>query len=159
MQSNASSPKRSLSEDPFQDNPMDNSQRDNSTVRVLNSSDLSSNATLPDVDMSTQDVPIIHHSQPPLASLDPSTIDSLLIRPLQIGESWYIISKRWLDRWRKARTGQTDKEDGVILESELGPPDKDNNAFVDDNDHLLTSISTEEVELVPQEVWDHFISR
>jgi ubiquitin carboxyl-terminal hydrolase 4/11 len=159
MQSNASSPKRSVSEDPFQDSPRDNSFRDNSAVHVLHSSDFPSNATLSDVDMSTQDDPLNRSSQSPLISLDLSTVDPLLKRPLQPGEFWYIISKRWLDRWRKACTGQLDKEDGVILESDLGPPDKDNQAYIDENNHLLTSISAEDVELIPQEVWDYFIAR
>lgn len=133
--SDAASPKRSASEDPF----LDPTLRD---IRVPE-------ASLPEDPMNIS----------PALSVDPSNIDALLSRPLHIGETWYIVSKRWLDRWRKACTGQEDKIDGLILESDLGPPDQDNQSYVDENGHLLPTIGEMEPALIPQEVWDVFLSR
>lgn len=125
--SEASSPKRSASEDPFVDPARD--------IRV--------------------DDPMIISS----TSVDPANIDALLNRSLHIGESWYIIPKRWLDRWKIACTGKEDKVHGVVLESDLGPPDQENQSFVDENGHLISTISEKEPVLVPQEVWDAFITK
>lgn len=145
MQSNASSPKRSASEDPSV--PLRDSRVQNDTADT----DITMRTASPE--------PGQHPNQTTVATIDPTTIDSFLNRPLHIGEFWYLISTRWLDRWRKACTGQEDKVDGVILESDLGPPDRDNPSFVDVNGHLLTNVTLGDLETLPQEAWGYFVQK
>jgi len=106
--------------------------------------------------ISSQDVPMPPSSLPPV---DPSTIDPIITRPLQIGETWYILHKRWIDRWRKVFSGQEDKEEGFITESTLGPPDKENHNLLDERRNLREDVTSETVDFVPEEVWDRFVSQ
>jgi ubiquitin carboxyl-terminal hydrolase 4/11/15 len=106
--------------------------------------------------ISSQDVPM---PPPPLPLVDPPTIDPIITRPLQIGETWYIVPKKWLDRWRKAFSGQEDKEEGFITEATLGPPDKENHNLLDERRNLREDVTSETVDFVPQEVWDRFVSQ
>jgi len=73
---------------------------------------------------------------------------------MEIGETWYLISSSWWRRWRKACTGEKDKE-GVITEVELGSID---NSSLVDTDGLLRRDILEgvDVEFVPQDVWRLF---
>jgi len=157
MQSDSSSPKRSASEDPTQDSQKDISDKSarpsplpSEPTPVLEDSPMN------DGQISSQDVPMPPSSLPPV---DPSTIDPIITRPLQIGETWYIVHKRWIDRWRKAFSGQEDKEEGFITHSTLGPPDKENHNLLDERRNLREDVTSETVDFVPEEVWDRFISQ
>jgi len=73
---------------------------------------------------------------------------------MEIGETWYLISGFWWKRWRKACTGEKDKE-GVITEVELGSID--NSSLVDTNGLLRRdTLEGVNVEYVPQNVWRLF---
>ncbi|KAL1943157.1 hypothetical protein VTO73DRAFT_4828 [Trametes versicolor] len=43
-------------------------------------------------------------------------------KPMQVGETWYIVYRRWYLRWKKARTGEEDKQ-GRVEEKNLGQVD------------------------------------
>jgi ubiquitin carboxyl-terminal hydrolase 4/11 len=94
-----------------------------------------------------------------LLLVDPSTIDPIINRPLRIGETWYIVQKKWLTRWRKAFSGQEDKEEGFITQATLGPPDKENNNLLDERNNLRESVSGETVDFVPEDVWNRFVAQ
>lgn len=75
---------------------------------------------------------------------------------LEIGETWFLVSKDWWKRWRKACTGEEDKE-GIITEQELGPVD--NRPLVDPEGNLrIGLVDGEDVEFVPPDVWRGFVS-
>jgi ubiquitin carboxyl-terminal hydrolase 4/11/15 len=157
MQSDSSSPKRSASEDPTQDVHKDLSDKSarpspipSEPTPVLEDSPMADGPT------PSQDVPMPSSSLPPV---DPTTIDSLIIRPLQIGETWYIVYKKWIDRWRKAFSGQEDKEEGIITEATLGPPDKENHNLLDEKRNLRKDVTGETVDFVPEEVWGRFVAQ
>jgi len=156
MESDSSSPKRSASEDPTQD-----SQKD-ITDKSARPSSLPSESTpvfedspMNDGPISSQDVQMPPSSPP----VDPSFIDPIINRPLRIGETWYIVQRRWMERWRKAFSGQEDKEEGLITESTLGPPDKENHNLLDERNNLREDVTGETVDFVPEEVWDRFVSK
>ena len=157
MQSDSSSPKRSASEDPTQDVHKDLSDKSarpsplpSEPTPVLEDSPMA------DGPIPSQDVPMPSSSLPPV---DPTTIDSLITRPPQIGETWYIVSKKWIDRWRKAFSGQEDKEEGIITEATLGPPDKENHNLLDEKRNLRKDVTSETVDFVPEEVWGRFVAQ
>lgn len=62
-------------------------------------------------------------------------------------------------RWRKASSGQEDKEEGIITQATLGPPDKDNHNLLDERNILRQDVTGETVDFVPEEVWDRFVSQ
>ena len=157
MQSDSSSPKRSASEDPAQDSQKDISDKaarpspfPSEPTPVLEDSPMN------DGPISSQDVQM--QSSSPL-SADPPTIDPIINRPLQIGETWYIVQKKWIARWRKAFSGQEDKEEGFITQATLGPPDKENHNLLDERNNLRGDVTGETVDFVPEEVWDRFVSQ
>ncbi|KAF9499335.1 UCH-domain-containing protein [Pleurotus eryngii] len=73
-------------------------------------------------------------------------------RPMQLGETWYVVSKDWWTRWRKGCTGEIDK-DGPLAEKDVGPVN---------NTGILSSVARLQVgliegidvEYVPAEVWN-----
>ncbi len=71
---------------------------------------------------------------------------------MQIGETWYVVSKDWWTRWRKACTGEIDK-DGPLSEKDVGPV---NNAGILSAVAKLQVglIEGIDVEYVPAEVWN-----
>jgi ubiquitin carboxyl-terminal hydrolase 4/11/15 len=85
-----------------------------------------------------------------------STIKNLRQQPLKVGDTWYIVARRWYRRWEKACTGEVDKE-GAVEESALGPVD---NAPLLDKDDNITSTLMEgiDVEFVPKDVWELFVA-
>lgn len=78
-------------------------------------------------------------------------VENALKKPMQPGERWYIVSRRWYLRWKKAMTGEEDKE-GRVDEKDLGPVD---NTLLCDQRGQVTSDLIEHVdcEFVPEEVW------
>jgi ubiquitin carboxyl-terminal hydrolase 4/11/15 len=76
-------------------------------------------------------------------------------RRMEVGETWYLVSRGWYKRWSKACTGEVDKE-GPVSEQDLGPVN--NTPLLDSYSNLLPSIAEGvDVEYVPQEVWDRFV--
>ncbi|KAF8887293.1 hypothetical protein BD779DRAFT_1527312 [Infundibulicybe gibba] len=75
---------------------------------------------------------------------------------MEIGETWYLVSRDWWKRWRKACTGEVDKE-GPVTEQELGPVD--NSQLLDSYGNLkLSVVEGVDMEYVPEETWSHLIS-
>ncbi|KAG5725448.1 Ubiquitin carboxyl-terminal hydrolase 4 [Termitomyces sp. T112] len=83
-------------------------------------------------------------------------VDRCKLRKMEVGEMWYLVARHWWKRWRKALTGEVDKE-GPVNEQDLGPVD--NSPLLDSYNNLLTSISEGvDLEFVPEEVWRCFVS-
>ncbi|KAI0629147.1 cysteine proteinase [Trametes polyzona] len=147
MQSDASSssPKRSASQDPQSLQPND--------APATSPPDKASEI---DAYMAEQGV---DHGQAVVASPSeewtPSRklqfVENALKKPMQVGETWYIVSRPWYLRWRKAMTGEEDKE-GRVEEKDVGPVD---NSPLCDSTGRVTSDLIEHVdcEFVPEEVW------
>ena len=76
--------------------------------------------------------------------------------PMNLGETWYLVSRHWYKRWRKACLGEVDKE-GPLEDKDLGPVD--NSSLVDKNGNLIsTCIEGVDVEFVHQSIWSLFES-
>ncbi|RDB15775.1 Ubiquitin carboxyl-terminal hydrolase 4 [Hypsizygus marmoreus] len=75
-------------------------------------------------------------------------------RKMEAGETWYLISRDWWKRWKKACTGEIDKE-GLVSEQDLGPVD--NSRLLDSYGNLQSSlVEGVDLEYVPEEVWKLF---
>ncbi|KAI1793553.1 cysteine proteinase [Ganoderma leucocontextum] len=70
------------------------------------------------------------------------------------GETWYIVSRRWYSRWKKAMTGEQDKE-GRLEEKDVGPVD---NRDLCSQSGEVTSQLLEHIdcEFVPEPIWKLF---
>jgi len=76
-------------------------------------------------------------------------------RKMEVGETWYLVSRVWYKRWEKACTGEVGK-DGPVGEEELGPVD--NSGLLDTYGDLLPSQAEGiDLEYVPEEVWNLFV--
>ncbi|KAI0644201.1 cysteine proteinase [Trametes meyenii] len=78
-------------------------------------------------------------------------VETALKKPMRVGEMWYIVERKWYSRWKKAMTGEEDKE-GRLEEKDLGPVD---NTPLCDQAGQITSDLVEHVdcEFVPEEAW------
>lgn len=75
-------------------------------------------------------------------------------KQMEIGETWFLVSQGWWKRWRKACTGEEDKE-GAVTEEELGSVD--NAPLVDSEGNLKKGLlEGEDVEFVPYDAWRCF---
>ncbi|KAF8659816.1 hypothetical protein AX16_001701 [Volvariella volvacea WC 439] len=82
-------------------------------------------------------------------------VDQGKSRPMQIGETWYLVSKQWWKRWRKACLGVADKDGPPPLEKDLGPVD--NSELLDEFGRLkMQLVEGVDVEFVPSEIWSVF---
>ncbi len=80
-----------------------------------------------------------------------ATIESLRKTPMQPGQTWHVVSRKWFSRWQKACSGEEDKE-GTIEEKDIGPV---NNADILNADGILGECTEGvDVEFVPQEAWN-----
>ncbi|KAJ3515187.1 hypothetical protein NLJ89_g1915 [Agrocybe chaxingu] len=80
-----------------------------------------------------------------------SMVDKGKGRRMEIGETWYLVSRVWYKRWSKACTGEVDKE-GPITEQDLGPVD--NSALLDSYGNLRPSLAEGvDFEYIPEEIW------
>jgi ubiquitin carboxyl-terminal hydrolase 4/11/15 len=83
------------------------------------------------------------------------TIDELNKRPMEINDTWYLVSREWYKRWRKACTGEVDKE-GRVDERDLGPVD--NSSLVDQKGNLTSSaVEGVNVQFVHSDAWHSFV--
>ncbi|KAI0741559.1 cysteine proteinase [Daedaleopsis nitida] len=72
-------------------------------------------------------------------------------RTMVVGETWYIVSRRWYVRWRKAMTGEEDKE-GRVEEKDVGPVD--NSSLCGSSGEVTSSlIEHVDCEFIPGDVW------
>ena len=129
----------------------------------------------------TEDVPMISDSDaqsesqtsltpapiPPLAApATPSGSSSVTVTPkdkydkvvalakrdMVVGETWYVVSRRWYKRWEKACTGIADKE-GSVEEKDIGPVD--NSHLVDSKGNLTNNLTEDvDIQFVPEEAWE-----
>lgn len=85
-----------------------------------------------------------------------STVKHSREQQLRVGDSWYIVARRWYKRWEKACTGEVDKEGGVE-EADLGPVD--NSPLLDKDGNVVSSLAEGiDAEFVPEDVWTLFVS-
>ena len=76
-------------------------------------------------------------------------------REMRVGETWYLVAQDWWKRWRKACSGEVDKE-GPVTEQDLGPVD--NSRLLDEYGNLVSSLMEGiDVEYVPEEIWKYFV--
>ncbi|GJJ11282.1 hypothetical protein Clacol_005514 [Clathrus columnatus] len=74
---------------------------------------------------------------------------------LKAGDSWYIVSLKWLNDWKMACGGEVNKE-GIKDESSLGPVD--NSMLLDEAGFLKAELEDEtDFKLVPRSMWHLFI--
>ncbi|KAL0572285.1 hypothetical protein V5O48_009688 [Marasmius crinis-equi] len=84
------------------------------------------------------------------------TIEGLMRKPMEIGQTWYLVDRTWYKRWQKACKGEVDKE-GPVVEEDLGPVAVA--GLLDQYGNLKAGLAEGiEVEYVPEEAWNHFVS-
>jgi DUSP domain len=148
----SSSPKRSASECPSHDSGARSPTPDQ--ISVLPPSDRDQDI---DTYMATQEN--VEHAAGPTMNGNLTHVDSLrdkliLIQNLmkesmEVGDTWYLISRPWFRRWQMVCTGGLDKEE------DLGPVD--NSLLLDGDGNLNRDIQEGiDVEYVPTEAWSHF---
>ncbi|EKM50435.1 uncharacterized protein PHACADRAFT_129620 [Phanerochaete carnosa HHB-10118-sp] len=163
--SSSSSPKRSMSQDPSldtHDTPRPNDlptppaedakQAADVDVYMAEQGEASGEAT------ATNPLEASSSSTSPLTLREKYLkISPLVKRDMVVGETWYVVSRRWYRRWEKACTGSVDKE-GAVEEKDLGPVD--NGHLVDFKGNIATTSVTEgvDVQFLPQEAWDLIVS-
>ncbi|KAK0202664.1 hypothetical protein DFS33DRAFT_1342014 [Desarmillaria ectypa] len=114
----------------------------------------------PNHDIDTNMEEPITENTPTFAATPPpeklETINKIRLKKMQAGETWYLVSKEWWEKWRKACLGTVDKE-GPHQEEDLGAVD--NSSLIDEYGNLKSPIvETYDVEFIPQEAWDHFVT-
>ncbi|KAJ3557337.1 hypothetical protein NM688_g1526 [Phlebia brevispora] len=79
-------------------------------------------------------------------------VEDLRKAQMKIGDTWYLVSRKWFRRWQKACVGEEDKE-GAIEEKDVGPVDNSNLVDMSGN---ITAPCTEgiDVEFVPEQAWN-----
>lgn len=76
-------------------------------------------------------------------------------RQMKVGETWYLVARDWWKRWRKALSGEADKE-GPVDEQDLGPVD--NSRLLDSYGNLQLSLAEGvDLEYIPEDVWICFV--
>jgi ubiquitin carboxyl-terminal hydrolase 4/11 len=161
MQSEASSssPKRSVSECPSHDSGVRSPPSDE--ISTLSPTDRDDIDTYMAEQENGQHDGALVLTAPPENGIVPlvlpenkfSLVQRLRSKQMQVGDTWYLVSRQWYKRWQKACTGEIDKE-GAIDEKDVGPV---NNSSLVDKDGKLVSSAIEgvDVEYVSQEVWSH----
>ncbi|PCH44360.1 cysteine proteinase [Wolfiporia cocos MD-104 SS10] len=155
----SSSPKRAASSEPLQDagRPASGQTQDLSALSVEDSVETDIDAYMAE-QAQGQDFPCTA----PVSAASPAerlaTVEELCNAPLRVGETWYVVSTPWFRRWRKACTGEVDKEGGVD-EHDLGPVD--NSTIVDPADDTIisTAATNDDYEFVPEQVWNWFVEQ
>ncbi|KIJ65708.1 hypothetical protein HYDPIDRAFT_110858 [Hydnomerulius pinastri MD-312] len=162
MQSDSSSVKRSVSEGPSSATPICATHEplfpDTPTADSSNDIDAymaeQGEHTLESVEL-TAPYPTQHG--PPANLTPPEKFEYIKERrgkSMQVGETWYIVSRQWYRRWESACQGIVDKS-GSVDEQDVAAVD---NTPLVDRDGNLTSNLTEgvDVEFVPADVWTAF---
>ena len=84
-----------------------------------------------------------------------SLVQNLSKKQMQVGDTWYLVSRQWYKRWQKACSGELDKE-GPLEEKDVGPVN--NSSLVDKDGNLVYAVEGIDVEYVPQEAWSYLVS-
>lgn len=85
------------------------------------------------------------------------TEQTFLKEPMEIGQTWYLVSMRWYARWHKAVTGSVDKQ-GPVEEKDLGPVDN-SDLLVDAEGKLVEPlVEDENVKFVPEKLWQALVA-
>lgn len=97
--------------------------------------------------------------EPPANLTPPQKLDYVTerrLKQMQVGDTWYIVYRRWYKRWEAACQGIADKS-GPLEEKDVGPVD--NTPLVDRDGNLVSNlIEGVDVEFVPWDVWKAFIT-
>ncbi|KIJ20849.1 hypothetical protein PAXINDRAFT_165689 [Paxillus involutus ATCC 200175] len=97
------------------------------------------------------------HQWPPANITPPEKVECVKQRrdkPMQLGETWYIVSRQWYRRWEIACQGIIDKS-GPLEEQDVGAVD--NTPLFDRNGNLTSNLTEGvDVEFVPSDVWQAF---
>jgi ubiquitin carboxyl-terminal hydrolase 4/11 len=84
------------------------------------------------------------------------TEESFIKAPMEPGQTWYLVSMKWYNRWRKAMTGTIDKE-GPVDEQDLGPVD--NSDLLEANGELIEPILEDvDAKYVPSNLWGMLVA-
>lgn len=85
-----------------------------------------------------------------------SLVNNLKGQKMEVGQTWYLISREWWKVWRKACLGLVDKE-GPVDEKDVGPIN--NLSLLDEFGNLKPSLVDEiDVEYVPQLAWEYLVT-
>ncbi|KAF9221344.1 cysteine proteinase [Gyrodon lividus] len=162
MQSDSSSVKRSASEGPSSATPVrathDGLFPDTPTAVSLNDIDAymaeQGEHTLNAVAL-TAPYPV--RQGPPANLTPPEKVDYIKQcrdKAMQVGETWYIVSRQWYRRWESACQGIISKS-GPLEEQDVGAVD--NTPLIDRNGNLTSNLTEGvDVEFVPSDVWQAF---
>ncbi|KAI6120769.1 hypothetical protein EV401DRAFT_1954212 [Pisolithus croceorrhizus] len=75
-------------------------------------------------------------------------------KSMQVGETWFLVSRQWYRRWEFACQGTMDKT-GPIEERDIGPVD--NTPLVDQNGNITSNLTEGiDVEFLPEDAWNAF---
>lgn len=151
MQSDSSSLKRAASEGPTtvratHDAPAQDLSNDIDAYMADQGEDALNTVTL---------IPPPTPPHEPPANLNPEQkldyVSQRRTRQMQVGDTWYIVSRVWYRRWEVACQGIVDKS-GPVEEKDIGPVD--NTPLVDRDGNLVSNLAEGvDVEFVPWDVW------
>jgi ubiquitin carboxyl-terminal hydrolase 4/11/15 len=98
------------------------------------------------------------HASPPMSPLEKlSIVQTLKKKELNLGDVWYVVSRRWYRRWENACTGRDEKNETHVDESKITPVD---NADIADarGNIIVTPSEGVNVEFLPAEAWEHLVA-
>ncbi|CCM00357.1 uncharacterized protein FIBRA_02387 [Fibroporia radiculosa] len=84
-----------------------------------------------------------------------ATVEELSKAPMRVNETWYVVSPSWYKRWRKALSGEVDKE-GPVKEADIGPVDNSDIVSSTDANDINQNVAPDDLVYVPQQVWEWF---
>ena len=161
-ESSSSSPKRSMSQDPSLDAHGTPRRHDLPTPPAEDQDMIDEIDSYLAEQGEASGAPAAEHpleatsSAPSTSTLTPKEKHEKIVamgkRDMVVGETWYVVSRRWWKRWEKACLGTVDKE-GAVDEKDIGPVD--NKHLVDLKGNLATQQVVEgvDVEFIPEEAW------
>ncbi|KZT09960.1 cysteine proteinase [Laetiporus sulphureus 93-53] len=148
----SSSPKRSVCDDTSQDSPRMPQSQDMSALSIYDSPSINAiDAYMAEQgeDFSSSSAALVTPAQ------RYEQVEQLSKTPMHLGETWYVVSRSWLKRWRKACSGEVDKE-GPVEEKDLGPVDNSDIVSPDDGS-IKQTIGPDDYDFVPEKVWQWFV--
>ena len=157
MQSDSSSLKRAVSEGPGSATPV-RATHDAPTPDAVNDIDVyMAEQGEHSVDAITLMPPPTPPQEPPANLTPPQKLHYVTERrgkQMQVGDTWYIVSRRWYRRWEAACQGIADKS-GPLEEKHVDAVD--NTPLVDRDANLVSNLTEGvDVEFVPWDVWKAF---
>ncbi|KAH0836640.1 hypothetical protein J3R83DRAFT_8358 [Lanmaoa asiatica] len=157
MQSDSSSLKRAASEDPRSVTPV-RATHDASTADTVDDIDAyMAEQGENSLDAVTLMPPPTPPQEPPANLTPPKKLHYVTerrLKQMQVGDTWFIVSRRWYRQWEIACQGITDKS-GPLEEKDVGAVD--NTPLVDRDANLVSNLTEGvDVEFVPWDVWKAF---